>query len=132
MANEIWHNFTTGKTLYFCTFQLDGNVFLSNGESDEVWGAGGNDADFYDMAMAEDGVGGHYIGTFDISIAEGVYRISVFLQAGGSPVDGDLAIAQGEIYWDGSAEITLSTLDSDINASTQSSKSQLNVYLPGE
>ncbi len=115
MANEIWHNFSTGKTLYFCAFQLDGNVFLSGGASDEVWGTDGRDADDYDETMTEDGVGGHYVGDFDTSIAAGTYRITVFLRAGANPADTDAKLVQGEIYWDGSAEITIFTIDTKID-----------------
>ncbi len=53
MANEIFHNHTTDATLYFCAFQLDGNVFLTGGASDEVWGTDGRDADDYDRAIAD-------------------------------------------------------------------------------
>ena len=115
MANEIAHDHTTGSTLYFCAFQPDGNVFLTGGASDEVWGTGGRDADDYDETMTEDGAGGHYVGTFDTSIAAGVYQVAVYLQAGGSPADTDTALARGEIYWDGSAEINIFTLDTSIN-----------------
>ncbi len=151
MANEIWHNITTGETLYFCAFQLDGNVFLSGGASDEVWGTGGRDADDYDETMTEDGAGGHYVGTFDTSIAAGVYRITVFLQAGANPQDSDRAIAQGEIYWDGTAELNPFTLNTQIeddvigadgdshedlsdqmDGLASSSFKNTNVYPPGE
>ena len=115
MANEIAHDHTTGSTLYFCAFQPDGNVFLTGGASDEVWGTDGRDADDYDEAMTEDGAGGHYVGDFDTSIAAGVYQVAVYLQAGGSPADTDIALARGEIYWDGSAEINIFTLDTSIN-----------------
>ncbi len=117
MAEEVFANFTTGSTLYFCAFQLDGNVFLSGGASDEVWGTGGRDADNYDETMTEDGSGGHFIGTFDTSIVAGVYRVTVFVQTGGSPVDSDVPISQGEIYWNGVAEVnplTLSTQGSRV------------------
>ncbi len=151
MANEIFHNWPTGATLYFCAFQLDGNVFLSGGASDEVWGTGGRTANNYNETMTEDGVGGHYVGTFDTSIAAGVYRVTVFLQATGVPLDSDLSIAQGEIYWDGTAELnpftlntqieddvigadgdTLETLSDQIDT-MQSSQNQVhNVFGPGE
>ena len=114
MANEIHHNHPTGATLYFCAFQLDGNVFLSGGASDEVWGTGGRDADDYDEIMTEDGIGGHYVGTFDTSIAAGVYHVTVFLQDGGSPVDADRPLAQGVMYWDGTAELNQFTLNTQI------------------
>ncbi len=119
--NEIFANYTTGSTLYFCAFQLDGNVFLSGGASDEVWGTGGRDADDYDETMTEDGAGGHFVGTFDTSIAAGTYRVTVFLQDGVNPADTDFAIDQGEIYWNGESEITPLTL------STQGSR-VLNKY----
>jgi hypothetical protein len=110
LANEIWHNYTTGNTLYFCAFQRDGNVFLTGGASDEVWGTGGRDADDYDETMTEDGTGGHYVGSFATSIELGTYRIAVYLQAGANPADTDREIAQGEIYWDGEAEETIQTI----------------------
>ncbi len=135
MANEIVHNHVTGKTLYFCTFQLDGDVFLSNGESDEPWGTGARDADSYDMAMTEQGTApasGHYVGTFDASIAAGVYQVTVYLQAGGSPADADLPLAQGEIHWDGSAEINHTTLDTLIDTLITTGSVVTNIYNPGE
>ena len=115
MANEVHYNHTTGSTLYFCTFQLDGDVFLSNGESDETWGTGSRDADDYDMAMAEDGSGGHFVGSFDTSIAAGIYHVTVYLQAGANPADTDKPLGQGVMYWNGSAEINIYTLDTSIN-----------------
>jgi hypothetical protein len=112
MANEITHNFVTGNTLYACRFQTDGDVFLTSGASDEVWGTGGRDADDYDVQMTEEDSCGHYKADFDASanIAAGDYHVVVYLQSGANPVDADVALAQGEIYWDGSNEITLSTI----------------------
>jgi hypothetical protein len=114
MANEVYHNYTTASTLYFCVFTSAGNVFLSNGESSELWGTAGRTADDYHMGMAENGGGGHFVGTFDASIAAGVYRVCVYLQAGANPADSDLALAEGVMYWDGSAEINMTTLDTTI------------------
>lgn len=114
MANEIPYNHITGTTLYFCAFQLDGNVFLSGGASDEVWGTDGRDADNYDETMTENGTGGHFVGTFDTSIAAGVYHVTVFLQAGANPADSDRPLGQGVIYWDGVAELNPFTLNTQI------------------
>ena len=126
MSDEIFHNWETGATLYATRFQLDGNVFITDGSSDEIWGAGTNDADDYDVTMPEDGAGGHYVGDFDTSgnISAGIYRVTVFLQAGGSPADTDIPIAQGEMHWDGSAEIT-------IESTLAKARLDANVYPPG-
>ena len=103
MADEIAHDYISGATLYACRFQLNGDVFLSNGASDEVWGTGGRDADDYDIAMPESGSSGHYVGDFDASgnIAAGFYRVTVYVQAGANPADSDVAVARGEGEWDG-------------------------------
>jgi hypothetical protein len=110
MANEITHNFVTGSTLYFCCFQQDGDVFLTGGASDEVWGTGGRTAADYDEAMTEEASSGHYKGSMAAGVGAGVYQIVVFLQAGGAPADADVALAQGEIYWNGTSEETLKTI----------------------
>ena len=113
MANEIGINYIPNLTLYFVRFQLNGDVFITNGSSDEVWGAGGNDADDYDVTLPEKGNSGHYVGTFDTSsnIAEGVYRLAVYVQKGANPADTDQpAIMQGVAYWDGLEAISLDRL----------------------
>jgi len=110
MSNEITHNYTTGLNLYFCCFQQDGDVFLTGGASDEVWGTGGHTADAYDEAMTEEASSGHYKGSIAAGVGAGVYQIAVYLRAGANPADADIVIAQGEIYWDGTAEINLHTM----------------------
>jgi hypothetical protein len=113
MAEEIKHNFVTGKTLYACRFILsNSNVLLANPATNEVWGTGGRDADDYDVQMTEEGGSGHYTCDFADggSISAGVYHVVVYNQAGANPVDGDVALAQGEIYWNGTAEETLQTI----------------------
>ena len=119
MADEIVYNYTPGKTLYACRFQQDGNVFITTGASDEVWGAGGHGAGDYVVAMTETNAdnSGHYLADFDasIKIAAGVYRICIYEQLGAITCDGDTQIGQGELYWDGIQEITMYTVDGKIN-----------------
>ena len=116
MANEVPYDITSGETLYHTRFQLNGDVFVTDGSSDESWGAGGNTAADYDVTMPEKGSSGHYVGNFDTSnnIAAGEYRVTIRLQAGGNPADSDLRIARGTMYWDGTAEISIFTLDTTI------------------
>lgn len=118
MANEIAHNHTLNKTVYAIRFQPDGDVFITSGASDETWGAGGNNALHYAVLMAESTLdsSGHYVGSFDGSsnIGAGVYPVTIYEAPSGVPTDADPQIGQGEIYWDGTAEINPSTLGADI------------------
>ena len=115
MADEITMNYVSGLSLYFCCFQPNGDVFLTGGASDEVWGTGARDAAAYDEAMTEEGNSGHYKGSMTVAVA-GVYGIVI--RIGAAPADGDVAIGQGEIYWDGTAEMNISTLDTLLDAIT--------------
>ena len=101
-ADEIHVDYDSGFTLYAARFQPDGNVFVTDGTSDEVWATAGN----YDVTMTENGTGGHYVGSFDTvpNIAAGTYKVTVFEQLGGSPADSDRAIYVGTIVWTGTAE----------------------------
>ena len=113
MAEEVKHNFGTGKNLYFCRFLLsNSNVMLANPATNEVWGTGARDADDYDVAMSEEGGSGHYTGDFASggAIGSGTYHIVVYNRATGVPIDSDAALAQGEIYWNGTTEETLQTI----------------------
>ena len=108
MANEIQFDFIPGSTFFVCRFQSDGDVFLTDGASDEVWGVGGRDADDYDIPVTESGDSGHFVGDFDPggNIAAGRYKVAAYLQSGVNPADTDLpALFMGEILWDGTSEI---------------------------
>ena len=136
MSDEFSFDDELSATLYAVRFQLNGDVFLTNGSSDEAWGTGGRDADDYDVPMTETTVGesGHYVGDFDASanIGAGVYPVKIYKQAGGSPANSDRAVGRGIIYWDGTAEINLSTLDGDISSVLGSQHLQPFVYGDGE
>jgi hypothetical protein len=117
MANEFIWDTTPSLNIYAIRWQPGGNAFLTDGASDEVYGAGGNDADDYDVTVGEVGAGsGHYVGHFDISsnIAEGLYPYTYFLRTGGAAADSDRPIARGVIYWTGTAAINFSTIITDL------------------
>ena len=119
MSDELSSDHDLSATLYAIRFQLGTDVFLTNGASDEVWGTGGRDASDYAVTMTETTVGasGHYVGNFDTSsnIAEGVYPVTIYLQAGGSPADSDRPLGRGVMYWDGTAEINTFTISADLD-----------------
>lgn len=131
MPGEIVHNAETGQILYFSVFQLNGDVFLTGGDSDEVWGTGGRIAADYDEAMTENAPDGHYIGDFPAAISTGVYTVTVYIQAGGSPADSDLADAQGTMYWDGTAEENTATLGDQMDFLSAQKSQVLNRYPTG-
>lgn len=128
MANEIYHNSATGLNFYACRFQLDGDVFLTDGSADETWGTGGRDADAYDVALTEDGSSGHYVADFDASgnIGAGLYRVTVYQRIGANPADTDPRESQGVIEWNGSAEVTRSAITTAIAAQNDLSAAQVN------
>lgn len=109
MSNELHINAATGKTIYIVRFNTAGQVALSDGSAFEDWGAGGHDADDYDVAASEVGSSGHYAADFDSSnnIA-GVkkYFWRAHDQAGGNPADSDPVVDSGEIIWAGNGELT--------------------------
>ena len=153
MANEIWHNFEEGNTLYaFIHRKTDDKIYdvAAGGDNFVTWEGDGSVGD-YDLPMA-DHDGNYYSVDFPSGIAAGVYRVTVFLQAAGAPhADNDGALAQGEIAWDGTAEIdisaintkidddiigtdgdTLESLSDQLDGLTSSSYKKTNIYGPGE
>ena len=130
MSNEIQADYKTGETLYATRSIPGGNVFITDGSSSQVW----SDPTLYDVTMTENGNGGKYVGSFDASanISEGTYQVTVYLQTGGSPANGDPQLYRGEIYWDGTAEITIFTLDASLNVLAVGEVKVVNVFGPGE
>ena len=93
MANEIYANYSSGNTLYAVIRNKQGGVWYPSGQVFEAWGTGGRDADDYDIALM-DKDGARYVGNFPTAITgTGRYGIQVFLQAGGSPADGDQLVS---------------------------------------
>ncbi len=116
MANEIYHNFDEGNTLYaFIRRKTDDKIYdvAAGGDNFVTWEGDGSVGD-YDLPLA-DHDGDYYSVDFPSGISAGVYRVTVFQQAAGAPhADNDFSIAQGEIYWDGTAEIDIYTGSLDL------------------
>ena len=117
MANEIWHSADETWTLYALIWrQTDDKVYdaVAAANTFDTY----TDADIldYDVPLTNQADSDYHSVDFPGDITAGVYRVQVFLQVGGA-IDADLdyAIAEGEIYWDGSAEINIFTLDTSIN-----------------
>jgi hypothetical protein len=111
VAGEIQVNYQAGQTL----------GFVVRNQSAQVWSASGGTGGFesyqtanysdYFISMTEQGTASqYYAGTFPAAIGPGVYNVTSKRQAGGSPLETDPTIGVGEINWDGSAVIPLSSL----------------------
>jgi hypothetical protein len=114
MPNEIYHNYDEGNTLYTIIHKkTDDKVNIIGGNTFEAWVDA--NIDTYDLAMA-DNDGDYYSVDFPTTITTaGVYRVTIFKQAGASPhADNDTSIAQGEIYWTGTAEADVYTTSVDL------------------
>lgn len=111
MAGEIWHNYPSGNDLDAYVFKkTDDTVFDEDdgGDTFEAW-EDGNVLN-YDVPLT-DHDGDYYSVDFPaVIVTDDIYRVVIALRAGVDAAVGDRRIAQGEINWDGSAEITPSVL----------------------
>lgn len=99
MANEI-RGVSPSGTLYAHLRNQAGLIW--DGSAFETY-ASGSYAD-YDLAMTEQGDSGVYLANFPSTITTaGTYEYYVYLQAGGSPAEGDPVIGTGKVDWTGIA-----------------------------
>jgi len=115
LANEIWHSADESFTLYALIWrQTDDRVYDAVAGSNTFDVYTDADIDDYDVVLTTQGIGAdsdYHSVDFPTDIAAGIYRVQIMRQVGGTiDADADIAIAQGEIYWDGSAEQNFYTL----------------------
>ena len=120
MANEIWHSYDEAGVLYALVWrQTDDKVYdrVAAANTFDTY----TDADIatYNVELANIVDSDYHSVDFPSDIAAGIYRVQIMLQesavADTPHADNDIAVAQGEIYWDGTAEINTYTLDTSIN-----------------
>ena len=117
MANEIWHSYGEEYTLYALIWrQTDDKVYDAAADTFDTYTDA--DIDTYDVPLENLADSDYHSVDFPSSISAGVYRVQIFHQIGAIDADVDVAVAQGEIYWDGSAEINLTSLDTLIDVIT--------------
>jgi hypothetical protein len=117
MANEIWHSSDEDNTLYALIWrQTDDKVYDAVAAANTFDTYTDADIDDYDIPLTNQVDSDYHSVDFPSDITAGIYRVQILLQVGGSiDADADVAVAQGEIYWDGSAEINPTTLDTLID-----------------
>lgn len=125
MANEIYMTFDEGNTLYALIWRKTDDKIWNNTDSqfDTYTDV---DIDKYDLPLANQVDSDYYSVDFPAAITDsGAYRVQIMLQPGTINADADFGIAQGEIQWGGTSEVTLLTILIGGNK-------VLNVFGPGE
>lgn len=111
-ANEVQTGFEGGNILY-AIFRSNTSVWNEDDGAFETW-ADANIAD-YDNPMTDSN--DLYIVDFNSSITVGTYSVIIYQQAGGTPhISNDKVLGTGTMFWTGSAEITLASLDTLLDA----------------
>jgi hypothetical protein len=113
MSNEIWHSYDESYTLYALIWrQTDDKVYDAAAGSDTFDTYTDADILDYDVPMTNHADSDYHSADFPSDISAGVYRVQIFHQVGGSiDADADVAVAQGEMYWDGTEEVNLYILN---------------------
>ncbi len=113
MSREIAHGGDSAKTFYAHVYRpVDGYIYDVGDAAFEAIGAW-NDARAGECDIPMTAIGDAHFADFP-SVAAGVYFVLVKEQAGGVPDTDDRERGQGEMNWDGSAEITPFSLDTGI------------------
>jgi hypothetical protein len=106
MSGEIQIDHPTGANLYARVRDATGLAWNTATPGFEAFNA--THWTNYAIALTERGSSGEYVGNFPAAAA-GVYTVTVYLRAGGSPAVGDRSVGTGKIEWSGTAEVPLST-----------------------
>ena len=115
MPNEIWHNFPDSDDLYaFIYRRTDDKVYdvVAGSNTFDTWADG--DRGTYDLKLATKNGDRHSV-DFPSGIAAGVYDVTIRkYQVVDTPALDDIDVAQGVMYWDGTAELNPFTLNTQI------------------
>lgn len=134
MSHEIqFHHRTSGATgLYAVVFDAAGQAYdvAAAGFEAASQGAWGD----YAIALAEIGDASRIYAADLPAVAPGRYSVRVFEQVAASPSPADLLLGEGDIDWDGAAEITTANLlwqNIDSTGGTLSAAKAIEVLLAG-
>lgn len=100
MSQEIQYPHTAAAaTLYAVVRNAAGSVW--NGAAFVSYATA--DIDDYAIAMTEQGTASQYYTATFPAAARGIYHVTIYLQGGGSPAEGDTRLDSFTLEWDGSA-----------------------------
>lgn len=105
MANEISFRHTTAKTLYAILRKANGqHCVVSTGAFQNYATANWST---YTITMSETpSTGRMYVGNMPANVAAGAYIIELYERVGASPAVSDTLIAETEMAWSGTSELT--------------------------
>lgn len=113
LANEISQSFDGTSTLYALVYrQSDKSIYVTGTADFEAVGTW-NDTRAGECDIPMTATGDRYYADFPV-VAAGQYHVEIRYQSGGSPDSDDFPIAQGEIIWNGTAEVLSSDITADI------------------
>ena len=113
MANEITHSYDSTLSLYCFVRRVSDQYIYDVGDTAfEALGTW-NDARAGECDIVMVASGDTHWADFP-AVAAGVYFVEVREKAGANPDTDDRSVAQGVMYWDGTAEITPSTDSADL------------------
>ncbi len=114
ISNEIYHSFDEGETLYALIWRKSDDKVWNNTDS-QFDTYTDTDIDKYDVVLANQVDSDYYSVDFPSAITDSTlqsYRVQIMHQVAGSiNADNDRAIAQGEIFWDGTSETDIGTIN---------------------
>ena len=110
MANEIWKTYEEGLNLY---------ALIWRKTDDKIWDVGTStwdtytdaDIDDYDLPLVNQVDSDYYSVDFPSAITIGTYHVQVMRRDGAIDADADVGVGEGVIYWDGTAEQDIASLD---------------------
>lgn len=101
MARDVRLTFTTGKTLYLLIWEPStGKIWYPTDSVFETHGTSGRTNLDYAVTVTEQQVG-YYYADWPSGISRGNYDRDIRLQAGATPIDGDISISSVTQYWTG-------------------------------
>ena len=108
MSGEVIQSSDDANTLYFLVYRPNDSFIFDVGDSAFEAVGTWNDARVGECDIAMVSAGDAHFGNFP-TVSPGTYFVQVRRRVGGAPAVTDFAEGQGEMYWDGTGEISWTT-----------------------
>ena len=119
MSNEIQFDGVTATTCYVNLWNSVGQVYNTSTQAFEAY-LTANYANYKIAGVEQGTASGMFLASVpSTGVPAGYYKVYAYQQAGGSPVEADLRIAAGDIYWSGTLTTFFNT-DANGRISVQS------------